>query len=1321
MISAFGKRVLCIRSSSALFMLMTLVGHAQTIPNPSFEQNTFTIFPGYAADNGGVISGWTISNPGRVGLNPAGGNPFSDTGTPPTGVNIAFIQATSNQTNSLSATINDLIPGLQYRVSFRANHRALYETGYPEWSLNGGAFVPFTAFPAVGGSNPYHTNSATFVATNTTAALVVRNGIGIGDSTVLVDHFTISQGSLVVTNDNDGGPGSLRQLIADSIPGDIITFASQLSGATIVLTNQILIASTLVIDASGLLSAPVLSGAGSNRIFYVTNGAFATLKSMTLSNGLAPAGYPEDEDGGGAAVFCRGRADLLNCNMVSNRVVGEESFGGAIACIPGGDVRLTGCTLTGNSVDDSGGAIYNYSGKVTVSQCTFSGNSSVYYGGAVYSSIYIGGVITKLVNSTFHGNTSGDLGGAIHNFNGPTEIVHCTITGNTSSNALGDGVFSYGDGGTPTTITESIIAGNAGEDVSSAGVFFNSITSLGHNLIGNGNAVAAFNQTGDLTNTIPLLAPLDNYGGPTQTMPPMWGSLAIDGGANSNALSFDQRGYARESGFAADIGAVEVRYAIVFSTNDSGSLSLREAVAGAPELIVFAPVLSGETITLASQILITNAVTIDASTLASGINISGNGVTRAFYVTNGAFATLKSLTIANGLAPVGELVDDGGGGAIFCRGRMDLLNCNIVNNRALHVNSVAGGIVCFLGDVRLTACTLTGNSTGSDGGAIYNYESELVVSGCTLSDNSAGNLGGAVYSNTDPSDSKTTLVNSTVSGNASGNHGGGLYNHDGRMEIIHCTISGNISTNALGGGVASYGDDFTPTTVTESIIAGNIGEDVRFSSGPVNSFFSSGHNLIGNGNAFAKFNESGDITNGIPLLAPLGNYGGPTQTMPPLAGSPAIDAGANSLGLEFDQRGVARSSGAGVEIGAVELQEVFVFNANDNGPGSLRNAVATGQDIIRFDYFLAGQTIVLTNGQITLSNLVTIDASTLDGSVAISGNHASRVFEVMDNSTVTLNSLSIINGFTSDNGGGVLTHPTSFLTLNDCTVAGNQALANGGGIYYRGQANQSLNNCTVVTNHAGLYGGGVHVLTSLKIHQCTFAANFAPGGGGMYVDGGSIAGLNQCTVVGNAAGDAGGGILVSGVLDYTNCIIAANLGPEDIYILPSGGGNREGVNIIQSIASLGIPYTGSGIVINTNPLLAPLGNFGGPTQTIPPRHGSRAIDATGESLMTGLDQRGYPRVSGNSADIGAVEAQFSPLNNPPVLMNVTRSTANKTFQFMFTDVPHADFSVLTSTNAALPLANWTFLGSTVEDLPGFYQFTDTTATNSARFYRVTSP
>ncbi len=134
---------------------------AQAIPNAGFEANTFTVWPGYASGNGGVINGWTASAATRVGLNPANGSPFADNGATPQGANVAFLQFVS----SLSTTIAGLTEGDTYRVTFRANSRgAPYAAPSATCSLNGGAAAGFTCSPPVGGTNPYYTVQQTFTA-----------------------------------------------------------------------------------------------------------------------------------------------------------------------------------------------------------------------------------------------------------------------------------------------------------------------------------------------------------------------------------------------------------------------------------------------------------------------------------------------------------------------------------------------------------------------------------------------------------------------------------------------------------------------------------------------------------------------------------------------------------------------------------------------------------------------------------------------------------------------------------------------------------------------------------------------------------------------------------------------------------------------------------------------------------------------------------------------------------------------------------------------------------------------------------------------------
>src|SRR5581483_2236607 len=113
---------------------------------------------------------------------------------------------------------------------------------------------------------------------------------------------------------------------------------------------------------------------------------------------------------------------------------------------------------------------------------------------------------------------------------------------------------------------------------------------------------------------------------------------------------------------------------------------------------------------------------------------------------------------------------------------------------------------------------------------------------------------------------------------------------------------------------------------------------------------------------------------------------------------------------------------------------------------------------------------------------------------------------------------------------------------------------------------------------------------------------------------------------------------------------------------------------------------------NANPLLAPLGDYGGPTLTMLPLAGSPAIDAGADGgAPFPTDQRGYPRLSGAHVDIGAVEAQFAPAEDSAVV-KLSRVKPGGAWSITFSNVPNADFTVLATTNIALPLNQWDVLG-----------------------------
>jgi hypothetical protein len=458
-----------------------------------------------------------------------------------------------------------------------------------------------------------------------------------------------------------------------------------------------------------------------------------------------------------------------------------------------------------------------------------------------------------------------------------------------------------------------------------------------------------------------------------------------------------------------------------------------------------------------------------------------------------------------------------------------------------------------------------------------------------------------------------------------------------------------------------------------------------------------------------------------------------------------------------------------VLAGGATASAQVVTNSADSGPGTLRSAItnAASGAVITFDPSLSGATITLASA-LTINTNLTIDASALSDGIQVNGNGSVQIFNVASTITVFLNSLTITGGYTAAvsaslllGGGGIVN--SGILTLNNCTLSGNTAsvVGGGGGIFNLGTLTMNqctlsgnsaynnsaynnipnnfysagggidnsgtltLTNCTLSGNSApnGI-GGGIYnyYYGTLALNQCTLSGNSARLGGGINNLEGTLA-LNQCTLSGNSAlgtNNAGGGgiYIYESTLALTNTIVAGNsdtYGADDIEIY-SATLTYGGSNLVQSVDNHHGTITGPAPLTNA-PDLAPLGNYGGPTQTMPPLPGSPAIGAGSVAANTfSTDQRGYPRTQNGLIDLGAVELQ-SPAANPPVLENITvPAGGGNGLQFTFTNAPAADFTVLTATNVSLAL------GEVQQVAPGQYQFTDPqAATNRVRFYRVRSP
>jgi len=342
-----------------------------------------------------------------------------------------------------------------------------------------------------------------------------------------------------------------------------------------------------------------------------------------------------------------------------------------------------------------------------------------------------------------------------------------------------------------------------------------------------------------------------------------------------------------------------------------------------------------------------------ASLTVARSSAAGTPDFRIFTVDSGADVTLVGFTIMGGL-------DDIGGG-IENSGTLTVTDSTIDHNSAFSngVIDYGGGGIFTFGTLTVSNSTIANNSaTGSygSGGGIDDDAGTLTISNSTIANNSAVGAGGGIFTWFGSGTGSLTVTDSTIANNsATGGEGGGICNVLGTMTVTNSTIANNSATGGEGGGISSL---YGTMTVTNSTIANNSaspaggGLDVTAGTATLDNTIvalntqgtgssalasdisgsvSGAYNLIGTGG-------SGGLVDGVngnqvgvanPGLGPLAYYGGPTQTIALLPGSPAIDKGSNALAVDpmtglpltTDQRGPGflRIVNGTVDIGAYEF------------------------------------------------------------------------------------------------------------------------------------------------------------------------------------------------------------------------------------------------------------------------------------------------------------------------------------------------------------------------------------------------------------------
>ncbi|MEO7433769.1 MAG: choice-of-anchor Q domain-containing protein [Dokdonella sp.] len=421
-------------------------------------------------------------------------------------------------------------------------------------------------------------------------------------------------GSVGMTNCNDAGPGSLREVITNAVSGDTIDLTS-VGCSAITLTTGALIVTQNQLKLQGPTDGFTIGADDQSQVLAHFGNAYLTLDHMSIQNGAKYLTSPDASDARGGCIFSTGIVGLLYSEVThcAAGTVGPTSAARGGAIYASGGVVLS-ASLVGDAralsmTDSAGGAISSPAAVALINSVVTQGVAQAQSGEAHAGGVDAGGefiaqsaavlqnfAVTQdylgsaggvraqgdvdIINSSFALNASITGGGIEMRGSGfSRSIRNSTIAGN-----IGPGVAGILAAGSDVKIANSSIAWNVKQlpgtgsglfaegvdiELQSTLIAFNGdpetatysdvdgggTLSGSHNLIHTGH-VSAPSDT--IQNVDPLIVPaiLDMSRVIIQLKP---GSPAINGGSNPWSLDFDQRGvgFPREIGASTDIGSYE--------------------------------------------------------------------------------------------------------------------------------------------------------------------------------------------------------------------------------------------------------------------------------------------------------------------------------------------------------------------------------------------------------------------------------------------------------------------------------------------------------------------------------------------------------------------------------------------------------------------------------------------------------------------------------------------------------------------------------------------------------------------------------------------
>ncbi|HYD50871.1 MAG TPA: right-handed parallel beta-helix repeat-containing protein [Terriglobales bacterium] len=1025
-----------------------------------------------------------------------------------------------------------------------------------------------------------------------------------------------------VTNGNDSGSGSLRQTIAEAADGDTIAFSGV---STVTLTTaELTLSKNLVIDGGTSGVTITRASASQFRIVHVFAGVTATLRALTVTGGSHPSQAGGIQSSGTLAIDrctitgnssgqAGGVQNDATITLTNTTISGNEGGGGLVNF--GSSATLTNVTIA----DNAGGGILQYAGAVLLSNSIVAGNAAANVSGSLdpasaYNLIGAGGSggLSDGVNNNRVGVVTTGLA-ALGSYGGPTP-THALLPGSVAlDNGTSNGAPAIDQRGSARAQQGSVDIGafeSAGFSLSVSGG--NSQTT---------GTLTSFAEPLRVAVSASALEPVD--GGYIIFTPPASGagctlagnpSLITGGVASSGSVSAN----ATSGSYSVSADAAGTIAPVSFSlsntpnsytppsitaqslTRASGAAAIRSVIATVGDAYV-------------------GGLSVSATAVPAGVAISNivndNGTVSADVEANCAAGTGEQsieLTVANdatGLSSTAQLI------------------LTIIPNTPHHLafgvapsETLAGTAMSPAVTVRIEdQCNNLTGSTASVSLQLWSNPTAAVLTGGDAVA-AAGGLASFPAVSVDRSGLGYTLRARTTNAPFLTLQSNGFN--------ITCDQTHVVTTHA-DSGVGSLRQ-----AIADSCIGG--GDTIVFDAAVTGTLV-----LASALNVDRALTVSGP---GADLLSLSGNDVAEVLVMPStVSGTIAIS------GLTIE-----RSSGDGVRTSArapVQLTELAIRDNAGNGVAASgsTSTVTVLRSLVENNGAAGVYATSSSGSELNVVDSVLADNGGVGASACcgwslrltrsrVAGNTGGGVYATAGNELTVTDSTIESNG-----GTGIARTAGGFAVITGSTIANNVAVAAGGdfaratgGIDVCCGGLASISSSTISGNTAsvtaGTFGGqavgGVSVNSGamMSVRSCTIAANSAQGD-------------ESTSVVGGVAKAADVGLLTLG-----NSIVAANFGG-DVSSDVLGPISSVGYNLIgDSTGSTGLVATDlAGTTTSPiDPLLGPLADNGGLTETLALLAGSPAIDAGDHASAPAADQRGIPR--NGIADIGAFE--FDDISDP---------------------------------------------------------------------------